>query len=252
MDSSQTTIVTGASKGIGKKIALDLLSQNHNVVLIARNKQALEQLCVEFKIEENRVLLLPYDITEKTNIDTILEKTISKFGKIDNLVCNVGSGKSEKLGNENYNEWKKMFEINFFSAVNIIEKSTNHLANTKGSIICISSICGIQIIDGAPLTYSVAKNALNFYIKGISRFLGKKGIRINGIAPGNILFEGSSWSQKIKDNKEDVYKMIKDEVPLSKFGTDEDISNLATWLLSKKASFVTGSIFVSDGGQTRI
>ena len=86
----------------------------------------------------------------------------------------------------------------------------------------------------------------------ISRFLGKKGIRINGIAPGNILFEGSSWSQKIKDNKEDVYKMINDEVPLNKFGTDEDISNLASWLLSKKAEFVTGSIFVSDGGQTRI
>ena len=61
-----------------------------------------------------------------------------------------------------------------------------------------------------------------------------------------------SWSQKIKDNKEDVYKMIYDEVPLNKFGTDKYISNLATWLLSKKAAFVTGSIFVSDGGQTRI
>ena len=66
------------------------------------------------------------------------------------------------------------------------------------------------------------------------------------------MFEGSSWSQKIKDNKEDVYKMINDEVPLNKFGTDEDISNLTIWLLSKKAAFVTGSIFVSDGGQTRI
>ena len=77
MVSSQTTIVTGASKGIGKKIALDLLSQNHNVVFIARNKKILEELYVEFKIEKNRVLLLPYDITESTNVDIILEKSIS-------------------------------------------------------------------------------------------------------------------------------------------------------------------------------
>ena len=100
-----------------------------------------------------------------------------------------------------------------------------------------------------PLTYSVAKNALNFYIKGISRFLGKKGIRINGIAIGNILFEGSSWSQKIKDNKEDVYKMINDEVPLNKFVLMK-ILNLATGYYQKRLHLLQGQfLFLMAGKQ---
>ena len=144
-----------------------------------------------------------------------------------------------------------MFHLNFFSTTNIIEKFKDDLALSKGSIVCISSICGQEIIPGAPITYSVVKSALNAYVKGIALPLGKKNIRINAIAPGNILFEESIWDYKLKTNKARVLKMLRENVPLKKFGTPKDIASLTSWLLSKEASFVTGAIFVSDGGQTR-
>jgi NAD(P)-dependent dehydrogenase (short-subunit alcohol dehydrogenase family) len=125
------------------------------------------------------------------------------------------------------------------------------LEDSKGSIVCISSICGVEHIPGAPITYSVAKNALNAYIKFASFPLAKKGIKINGVVPGNINFPGSVWEKKLKENPREVKKMIKDSVPLNKLGSPLDIANLVTFLSSSENKFSTGSLFYSDGGQTR-
>ena len=92
------------------------------------------------------------------------------------------------------------------------------------------------------------KAALNFYIKSISRPLSEDGIRINGISPGNILFEGSTWEEKIKNNPQ-IAELTLQKVPLRKFGEAKDVSNMCLWLASEFSSFCTGSIFVVDGGQ---
>lgn len=132
----------------------------------------------------------------------------------------------------------------------MVENSQSILQKSKGTIICISSICGNQVISGAPITYSVAKAALNFYVKSISKVLANKNIRINAISPGNIMFNGSVWDSKFKKNKKAILKMIENNVPLRKFGSPSDIANLSVWLASDQADFITGSIFVVDGGQT--
>ena len=100
------------------------------------------------------------------------------------------------------------------------------------------------------MTYSCAKAALNAYIKCSANYFGEKGIRINGIAPGNIIFEGSSWEKKVKQNKKLTDDILKNKVPLSRFGTPEEIAELACFLSSPKAEFVTGSIWDIDGGQS--
>ena len=89
-----------------------------------------------------------------------------------------------------------MFELNFLSAVSIIKHSTPLLEKSQGVIVCISSIAGIEDV-GAPIPYSVSKSALNIFIKGMASHLAKRSIRINGIAPGNIIFKGSTWEEKI-------------------------------------------------------
>ena len=104
---------------------------------------------------------------------------------------------------------------------------------------------------GAPVTYSSAKAALNAYIRGISVPLAENGIRINGVAPGNILFDGSVWERKIRENADEVNKTLRDNVPLNRLGSVDDVKNLALWLSSPLSSFSTGSIHVCDGGQTR-
>ena len=138
-----------------------------------------------------------------------------------------------------------------FSAVNLISASSDLLKTSGGSIVCISSICGSETIPGAPITYSVAKAALNTYVKSMSLPMGKAGIRINAVAPGNINFVGSVWSEKLVKDPDLVSGMLENNVPLRKLGCPNDVANLVVWLASDVADFVTGSVFTTDGGQTR-
>lgn len=245
--SCKNVLVTGSSRGIGLAIAKKYSSSGHNVVINSRNQNELDKLC---EINPN-FFGIASDVSLAEDAKNLVKKIITKFDKLDIVICNVGSGKSVSPGLEDFEEWQKMFSVNFFTTTNIIEASKNYLSKTKGSIVCISSICGLEIVDGAPLTYSVAKSALNSYIKGISRPLGKEGIRINGIAPGNIIFKGSVWEQKIKSDKILVESYIKNNVALNTLGNPEDIANIAFYLTSPLANFVTGSIWCADGGQVK-
>ena len=239
-------LITGSSRGIGKYIASKFSEYGALVVINSRNKEELE---VTSKEIPNSFPIFG-DVCKPSESKLIIEKIISKFGRIDSLVCNVGSGKSVNPGEEYNAEWKRIFDINFFSTTNIIEASKNYLANRDSSIVCISSICGIESIPNAPITYSVAKSALNSYVTSIAKPLAKDKIRINAIAPGNIIFSGSTWDNKYKINPKNVKEMLKDKVPLEKFGEPNDISDLALYLISPISKFCTGSIFKIDGGQT--
>ena len=90
----------------------------------------------------------------------------------------------------------------------MIEASKHELQKNNGSIVCISSICALKTIDGAPITYSVSKAALNAYIKNIAPCMAKHGVRVNGVAPGNIFFEGSVWDKKLKEKPEVVQEIF--------------------------------------------
>ena len=190
------------------------------------------------------------DVTKTKDCEKLVKHVIKKFGQMDILVCNVGNGNSMEQGSETIKEWKKMLDENFFSAINIINASRKFLKKTNGCIICISSIAGIET-TGAPITYSVAKSALISYVKRISKTFADEGIRINTVSPGNILFEGSTWEKKLKQNKSQVHKMLETNVSLKRFGTPEEISNLVVFLASSKSSFTTGANFVIDGGQIK-
>jgi len=107
----------------------------------------------------------------------------------------------------------------------------------------------LEVIAGAPVTYSAAKAALHAYVRGIARPLGKLGIRINAIASGNILFDGSVWSRKLSENKPAVQTMLEKEVALNRLGIPQDVANLAVYLTSPRAGFATGGIWTLDGGQ---
>jgi 3-oxoacyl-[acyl-carrier protein] reductase len=239
-------LITGSSRGIGLAIAERLLCEGNNVVINGRNKKTL------LKIKKKNQLFnyVAGDFSSPKQSKVIIKKTIKILGKLDVLVCNIGESKSCQPNQETYKEWKKMFDQNFFTASNAIEDSKKELIKSKGSIVCISAGAGNKFIKGAPITYSTAKAALSFYVKSLAFYLGSKGVNLNVIAPGNTMFKGSTWDKKLNTNKSKVKKLIKETVPLNRFGTTDDISYLVSYLISKKGDFINGSIFTVDGGQT--
>ena len=244
---NKKVLVTGSSHGIGLEIAKCLSNEGCMVAINGRNKRKL------FKASKLVSGSFPIqgDVTNYKIAKRVINNTVKNLGDIDILICNVGSGKSKKIGKESYDEWNKVFRKNFWSVVNIVKESQKVLIKSKGNIVCISSICGLEVISDAPATYSTAKSALNTYIKCMSHFFGKYQVRINGIAPGNIFFKNSTWEKKLKKQPSKTRKFLNENVPLRKFGNPQNVSDLTAYLVSKKSEFITGSIFVVDGGQTR-
>ena len=122
------------------------------------------------------------------------------------------------------------------------------LEKSCGVLLFISSIAGIEAF-GAPTDYSTAKTAVIALAKNMARKLAKE-VRVNVLAPGNVLFPGGSWDEKIKDDPSEVEKIIESTVPMNRFGMPEEIADAAVFLCSERAGFITGSILVVDGGQT--
>ena len=243
----KTALITGSSKGIGFAIAKALHSEGCIVSLNARDEKNLHEASRQLK---GSVIAIG-DVSKIDDAIRVVNESTLKLGGIDILICSVGSGKSVAPGFENAEEWQRVFELNFWSAVNVVDSARGALRKSKGIIICISSICGLEVIPDAPITYSTAKAALNAYVRGMAKPLGKDGIRINAIAPGNIMFPGSGWEEKLGDDPAGVMAKIQKEVSLQRFGKLEDVSNIALWLSAPSAGFVSGSIFVVDGGQSR-
>ena len=242
----KTVLITGSSKGIGLGIAQKLHHDGYKVILNARKLESLKKASQTL----GDALHVQADLTNSEDIEKLKVYFEKNSIQLNALVCNIGSGRSVPPGEEHLEEWQRVFDLNFFSTTNCIENLKPYFAS-QTSIVCISSICGHESIIGAPITYSVAKAALNAYVKAIAYPLGKDGHRINAIEPGNILFEGSVWEKKLSESPEQVQNMLKSLVPLTQLGQPEDISELTSYLISSKAKFATGSIFTIDGGQTR-
>ncbi|QQR81406.1 MAG: SDR family oxidoreductase [Deltaproteobacteria bacterium] len=243
--SGKKALITGSSRGIGLAIAQLLQKEGCLICLNGRDSKNLEVAMTHLKGAVSSV----GDMTSPDEAKHVVSEAFEKLGKIDILICNVGSGSSVPPGKETYEEWQRVLAINFLSTTNTVEAAREVLSVSQGVIVCISSICGIEVVAGAPITYSVAKAALNAYVKGISRPLGKQGIRINAVAPGNVLFEGSVWERKLSDDKELVQSMLERDVALARLGAPHDVANLVAYLASPLANFATGVIWTVDGGQ---
>jgi 3-oxoacyl-[acyl-carrier protein] reductase len=239
---NKVCFVSGSSSGIGFAIGIKLLEEGAIVIFNSRSKKKIKTL--EKFVNADFISADVSSLSGCIKIENFIKK---KYRKLDILVCNVGSGRSSPPGEENYAEWKRMFNINFFSATNLIE-SLKKLINDGGSILCISSICGIKV-TGAPVTYSVSKSALNAYIKNIAPYFAKTGVRINAIALGNIIHNNSVWKKKIDSNRSKVLKYLKNHVALSRLGLPEEAATFSAFILSPLAKFATGTIYTLDGGE---
>jgi len=249
----QVAFVAGSSRGIGLAIAEALLDEGARVVLTGRDEDALQRAARRLNGDssERSVLAVAGDLTTTPAIEHALERTLITFGRLDHVVANIGNGSGSPGWDVPHDEWQRLFELNLFAATRLTQAALPHLlASAGGTILYIASITGVEATT-APLPYSAAKAALVNYAKNLGRQLGPRRVRVNTIAPGNILFEGGSWEGRLADGREAVEAMLSREVPLRRFGDPNEIASLAVWLCSSRAAFATGGCYVVDGGQTR-
>ncbi len=193
---------------------------------------------------------IPGDLTDRSVIDDALAAVKRRWGGLDIVVANVGSGRGKTGWQLENAEWERLFNLNFFGSVRLAQAGIPYLKERGGSILFMASIVAAEATP-APLPYSAAKAALVNYSKNLSRTLAADGIRVNCLAPGNILFDGGSWDHHLKERRQEVERYISTEVPQKRFGTPEEISKFAAYLVSPNSKFATGGCYIMDGGQTR-
>jgi NAD(P)-dependent dehydrogenase (short-subunit alcohol dehydrogenase family) len=240
----QVAVVTGGSSGIGKSIAVLFAKEGADVVIISRKEEALKEVC---KLNPEKITYVAGDITQTENIKKLVEYVKNKFGKLDILVNNAGWCPVQPLKEIKIEDYDKAFNLDVRSLVNITIECLPLIIKSKGNIINISTVGATH--RGPNLSmYLGAKAAVENFTRCWALELAKDGVRVNAIAPGAI--ETNIWNvtdlspEEAKKHKESMENMI----PCGRFGTPEEVANVALFLVSDEASYVTGSIYNVDGG----
>ena len=244
-------LVTGSTRGLGLGIARSFLLEGAKVAISGRRSEAVKSaICyLSACCKEAKTLECAFDLTDSNAINSCLKRVSDEWGGLDILILNLGSGNSVS-GLPGVGEWYRMLNLNLVAAMETLRLAVRFLALGKEpTVVFVGSIAGLECI-GAPISYGSAKAALLHAMKASSRYLAASGIRVNMVAPGNVLFEGGTWDRKMIEHPLATQEMLNRQVPLKRFGTIDEIADCVLFLASNRASFVTGACLTIDGGQT--
>jgi 3-oxoacyl-[acyl-carrier protein] reductase len=250
---NKSMLVSGSSKGIGLAIAESLLQEGARVQISGRDEKILKNT---FKVLSERyspvnIDIFCGDLTQPEMINKAICQLIDRFDGLDGVIANIGSGSGPSGWDLSSSDWHSITDVNLFSSMALATSAIPHLKGRDNpSITFISSIAGVEAIS-APIPYSAAKAGLQQAAKNLARLLGPEDIRVNTVAPGNVLVPGGSWDSKLNEKPNQVEKYLKSEVPQGRFADPLEIADAVVFLASARASFISGALLCVDGAQTR-
>jgi NAD(P)-dependent dehydrogenase (short-subunit alcohol dehydrogenase family) len=249
----KTALITGASRGIGRAIALEFARSGANVIITARSVNDLETLAAEIRALGQKAIAIPCDLNEPSSLDAAVAQAQSELGSIDILVNNAGITQGVKFTQMTPELWQRIMTINVESAMRLMQLTLDPMASRGwGRVINIASIAA-----KAGLRYSAAYNASKHALLGITRSVAldyaQKGVTVNAVCPGWVLTEMAEETvQNIQEKtgrsrEEAIHSLVKD-VPLARMIEPLEVAALATFLASDHAAAITGQGYNIDGG----
>jgi 3-oxoacyl-[acyl-carrier protein] reductase len=248
----KVVIIGGGSRGIGLAIVETFLEEGARVAVVGREASGLAKAvkALTGRFGEDRVVGIPGDLTRDGCSQSVVAEVAQRWGMLNVVVANVGVGTDATGWDVPMEAFHDAFRTNFLASQALAQAAIPSFSKEGGSIVFTGSIAGYESL-GAPAPYESAKAALHAYAKSLSRLVAELGIRVNVLAPGNILFPGGRWALRLQDEPELVQAMLDREVPLCRFGRPHEIGAAVAFLASSQAAFITGACLVVDGGQTR-
>jgi len=240
---NKVALITGASRGIGKQIAITLAKDGYDIALNCR-KQIEEVIKIKEEIESynSKCLIVEGDVSKFEDAEKITKQTIDVFGKIDVLVNNAGITRDTLLLRMKEEDFKQVIDVNLYGTFNMSKNVASYMIKAKsGRIINLASVVGISGNAGQS-NYAASKAGIIGFTKSLAKELASRNILVNAIAPGYIK---TDMTNVLKD---DVKDKILEQIPLKREGTAQDVANVVKFLTSSESSYITGQVINVDGG----
>lgn len=240
--SGKVSIVTGASRGIGRAIALELAKEGSSIVVnYSKDEQGASEVLQSLNEIGVSAISIKKNVSLYIECKELIEKTIETFGRIDILVNNAGISGVGLFLDAKKEDIDEIINTNLLGPLYLTNRVLPYMINNGGSIVNISSIWG-ETGASCEAIYSSAKGGINLFTKSLAKEMALSNIRVNAIAPGVIDTKMNSFLS------EDEREQLEQEIPMGRFGTPEEIGKIVVFLCSEESKYVTGQVIKVDGG----
>ena len=239
---SPVVLVTGAARGIGLATTKQFLAAGWRVAMLDIDSETQDAAVTKLAEPEN-TLALTCDVAFPEQVHRSMDKLINRFGQLNGVVNNAGTAVFSPLAETTYDEWSRVLAVNLSGPFLVTQAGLPHLiAAGGGSVVNITSISGLRA-STLRVAYGVSKAGLAQLTRQQAAELGEHGIRVNAVAPGPV---DTAMAKKV--HSADIRSAYHDAIPLNRYGTEDEITNMVLFLSGSNASYITGQIIAVDGG----
>jgi NAD(P)-dependent dehydrogenase (short-subunit alcohol dehydrogenase family) len=244
----KVVLVSGATSGIGRAVALKFAAASARVVALGRDQAALSEIETAIKNAGGDPLALAVDVTNTDQSQDAIDETTAKFGGLHVLVNAAGHISTGTIESTSLAAWDAMMNVNLRAVFQLMQLAAPHLIKTKGNIVNISSVTGLRSFPGV-LAYCVSKAGVDQLTRCAALELAPQGVRVNAVNPGVVITEIHKRGGMNKTDYEKFLEHSKTTHPLGRVGDPKEIAELVFYLASEKASWITGGTYQIDGGR---